>query len=998
MFDDLARLRERTLELGNHHRKYLRYISTRKNNLIELLEQTGAINEVHLFSPAAKPDEEMSVVCQLSSQRDEQLALLGCYFGLQFLRMNIRGIDVLRLDLSAQEDRSRVYRDFMLSMGQKLRRLTGAYMSQLLDLFLPIGQRPEFVICGVGTRADQDDIDLGIVDDGSTKRDLLNRAISRLQREMLRRAIPLHFHISEHVGEQSFSASIAEYTRLLDHEIQDFIIITEMLGALPILGSRELFLQFTQEVTDRYYYSKVNGNRYHEGYLRGMLGEIRSLLLSSSAHKMLHPKRDALRIIKGTVTVQKMMYGIEEVNTWDALAHLMIRCPHHRDVYSTLDQGLSFIEIFRFLYHLLVVQEEGMLLDEPRARARLAPVAELMGYRDEGPVAACDQLLVHYQEHVRRIRDKALLLVHEASKHLERISAFTKVLSRRSENKRSGGGMSGNLAIEFVEALRFYRGTRYWDDVLIPMENDLDVLTAWIAGFDSLSPEARKVWVKRYAKWGEVSALSVMRLVIVLHRYRSHSGAETLKKELSSAFIDRMTSCSDAVQRLSSLYENFPLLINDFLTALEISEVRRFKGILSEPAWSAEVDAQRRKLLHFCRLHCISSHYFKRFLQRVVTRDAAYTKHFHQPERLAVIAKGIIARIDNYTTARQKKEGLGEYYDIEFLRVGLECMAGAPSEKTNAEFTEFSDSYLHMLFEVCKQELHEQGRPNVRTRDSFACYSAGGHGRKLAFDDDYDLLFLLNSDDPDIRRYCTRICTRMNRQIVRRGTMPHFRFAERFGEYVTTFSQLSQLFADPDSQVFIDLSQLMGARKIVGSKKFETDLLDKIIRPFVFDRKQQFIEQVAGEIISRHKAVDDGVISELDVKEAKGGLRDIELLLLILMAKHEIWHPVTFELYEPLIRRMPQHESELGTIFDAFSMLKRLRDVYRLTVAAEDRMLSDEMGYVAQILGYCDRSDSVQGCEQLVAEMRHTMQEVSEIVQRLVNDVSGFERAAHSSE
>ena len=50
----------------------------------------------------------------------------------------------------------------MIRSGLHFRLLTANYMEALLGLLLPEEQRPEFVICGVGSRSDQDDIDTGL--------------------------------------------------------------------------------------------------------------------------------------------------------------------------------------------------------------------------------------------------------------------------------------------------------------------------------------------------------------------------------------------------------------------------------------------------------------------------------------------------------------------------------------------------------------------------------------------------------------------------------------------------------------------------------------------------------------------------------------------------------------------------------------------------------------------------------------------------------------------
>ncbi|MFH1843240.1 MAG: hypothetical protein ABIF77_08520 [bacterium] len=986
MLNDFNRLKERIDELGNHHRKYIHFISLHKDLLIERLEDSGFIDEVHFWSASPDIPSEMDLICEMGRNEKEQLDFLGCYFAFQLLNLNIRAVDVLRLGLSSQSNRFRVYRDFMLQMGGDLRRLTGTYMAKLLTLFLPEADKLNFVICGVGTRADQDDFDLGIIDDGTENRAAFNHAIGKLQREMLRRAIPLHLHLSEHVGEQSFSASIAEYVKLLDGEIQDFIIITEMLGASPILGSKDLFGEFTSRVTDRYYYNLLGNNRFHEGYLRGMMGEIRALLLRKLANDSVNPKRDALRIIKGAIAAQKTVLGIKEVNAWRILDELKAKDHGNMFTYNKLEDALSFIEVFRFLYQLLEVQEEAILLKEAGSRAQLESVANLMGYQDTGVVRGYDHLLIHYHEHVQAVRTAANTLQDDLLSHLEEVSVFSGFLRDRGTPSATWR-KEKNIATEFVMALRFFRGTRFWDDVMSPIEQNDNLLKEFVDDFMTLEYDVRQKWVQRYAKWGEVTSLVILRLVVLLYQRRSRVNASELHQELSKAFVTRMAQVPDVISRMTAVFEHYPKLMNDFLVGLRDEDLERFTRIFEDEVWNEEVEALRKNLLYFCKLHCSSSHYFKRFLQRTVDKYAEYAGYMYQPKRLRIIAKGIFARIETFPTFAQKKEELGSYYDLEFLRIGLECREGAPSEQTNAEFTEFVDNYLQSLFDVCKQEVSWNAEERVRTRDLLAIYAAGGHGRKLAFDDDYDLIILLDSDDPEIRSYCSKIITRMNSEIIKRGTMPQYRFAERFGEYVTTFTELTDLFKKPDEVAFIDMAQLMGARKIVGSKKFEAELYGRIVRPYILDRKEQFIRQIAGEIRSRHEAVDKGIISELDIKETKGGLRDIELLLLILMARSNLWLPVTHDLRNPLATHMPHRADDLDQIFASFRQLKHVRDIYRLTVAAEDDLLPEEMGYLAHVLGYCEDPNCEEGRQALVNELLQRTQQVVRIVYSFLQEL-----------
>ena len=269
-------LEEETQSLANHHGRYLHAARTHHEALVARLETKGLYDLAHLWQAASNPAAEIDVIVEAGDSLEEKLSFLGCYYCLQFLRMNLDAIDTLRLNLISPVDRSVTEREFMMQAGTSFRALSGAYMKKLLELFLEGKSVPRYAVIGVGTRADQDDIDVGVIDDGGEGRDDLNDAVGRVSAQMLRYATTLHF--SEHVGEKGYSATIDEYEAMLGKAVHDFVIISEMLGSALILGDAELFEEFQESIVSRYYFRPGEDPKWHVGYLRGLLGEIRSLV------------------------------------------------------------------------------------------------------------------------------------------------------------------------------------------------------------------------------------------------------------------------------------------------------------------------------------------------------------------------------------------------------------------------------------------------------------------------------------------------------------------------------------------------------------------------------------------------------------------------------------------------------------------------------------------------------------------------------------------------
>jgi len=133
--------------------------------------------------------------------------------------------------------------------------------------------------------------------------------------------------------------------------------------------------------------------------------------------------------------------------------------------------------------------------------------------------------------------------------------------------------------------------------------------------------------------------------------------------------------------------------------------------------WESELQSHLNTLKSLCQIHINTSHYFKRFFTRIVSKEPIYIQHLENPASLHQIAQGILGTIDSMSDYNEQKNQLNNYHDIEFLRVGLEALQGASFDRINEQFTEFSDNYIQILFDVCKQEVAEQIGGPLLTRD-----------------------------------------------------------------------------------------------------------------------------------------------------------------------------------------------------------------------------------------------------------------------------------------
>jgi hypothetical protein len=912
----------------------------------------------------------MRKIASYLSDEETTLDLLGCYYSIQFLMLNFKAVDVLNLKLSiTSTSKYNVFHSFLSRTGDDFRLLSGAYMRVLLDLFLKGKKPPPFIICGVGTKVDQDDIDLGVIDRGKEGRELLTSAFAKLNREMLKHASQLHFHLSEHIGDRGYSASIQDYHNTLDEKITSFVLISEMLNAVYILGDESIFTDFKKELIDRYFYQEGKDNKYHEGYLRGLLGDINDLIMRVPVEHKLNPKKDALRLIKSIVFALRTWKGINRGTSLDALAQLINEMPEQKDDLYSLYRSFTFIETFRFLYQLYVVQEEEINIEHEGSLNHLERVAYLMGYENTIYAKAVTQLLIHYQDNVRVAQYSAKRIVRHITKHLSRITVFSYFNSENHYHEKNLG--EKNLPIEFIDSTYFFRGVRFWDDILQAMEKqDSIVLNRFIEDLKKIpKAELPKIY-DQYIKWGSRSPYTLISLFTTIKNRNPLFVDSELFQNFLAAFIYNIKSRLRDIGNFGKVLDYYPKKMYNFITLLNEDLVSYLIDTLNLPIMDPEVNQSRIKLLSLCKLHYNSSYFFKRFLYRVFNTYHNYLIDFNNPQKFRRLSEGLLGNIDNFSGTEERIEKLNIYYDFEFVRLGINTIKGTFFGVINREFTIFSDNYLQILFELCREQVRKRYKVKPVTKDLLAIYAAGGHARSQAFDDDYDLIVLLNSNDEEMIGFANEIIVQMNKHIIRRSIMPHYKFADRFKSYVTTFDQLIDLFEHPDDVVFIEKSQLLGSRMIVGNTHFTQSFHEKIVNPYIFNQKESFIQQLLTEMKSRNAYHEK--VPPIEIKESPGGLRDLENFLFILKAHYEIPEPISTKLFTLFSNKISEKEEMFNQLFMDYYFLKYVRDLYHIMVSDDDML---QKKYLANIIEPISKSrqDNLKTADDLIEKILTAM-------------------------
>jgi len=986
MLGYFRRIEERAQELGNHRRKYIYAIEMYGQLLIDRLEASGLFDRVHLRQAATDVGAEMDEVVRAARDEEERLILLGCYYAIQFLHMNIRSIDQLRSSSTQFEDPIGIYREFLRKASDDFGVLIREYLARILGIFLGGGPRPKFVVCTVGTTLHQDDVDMGIIDDGGPLRGNFNKAVGKMAREMMRWTSLPDFYLSEHAGSHGYSVSIDEYVARLDSKILDFVSVSELLSAYLIEGSNSLFRRFDRQIRSRYYYSRRRTSREHEGYLRGLVGEIESLLLWPSDPTHINPKNDLLRPVSAILWAYRTVKGIRKTDVWETFESLAKSAAKTRSLFQNLERNYTYVETFRHLYQQFAAQEETIDLTDAKERTSLERVANAMGYEDLGVIRVREQLLVHYTEHVNAGRRAIRALVEPICEHIKKVTVFPEWF--RPKATGGIGEAPRGLAADFLQRSPYFHGIKYWHDLLDQLQaEDNGLLGELFAELEAMDDAQRQDILQYLARWGYHTFFTLLRLLTIVGTYAKKHDALDVFEALNNASLATIQGTPDEVRRFSTVFMYYPGLVYRYLSLVDDKAKNFLYERLSRPVWASQVAAWQKRLLCFWEVNRKSSRFFRRAIDRVCERHPQSLLDFGDPDKLQRTTRGILADLMRLPSYEQQRIELGVCYDLQFLRIGLGTLQGMPLTRLDTEFTEFSDQYIEVLFDVCKAEVDAELGRQVLTHDLLGLFVAGGHARGRAHQDDYDLIVLLNSDSDEMLDYTVRIITHLNREIMKRGIIPQYRLADKFGGYVTRFSELEEYLQSSGGDALIEMSQLVGARMVVGSNRLENEFKEKIIRNCIYSRKKVFVDAVVEEIRARREYERRmGREIEYHVKECRGGLRDLEMGMLLWKVIYEIDEPLGSGLWETLGKRRPDRRGDFFVLRDSYQFLNRLRDVYRLTVVPSNLLDPCYFGQPAELLGY-EAEGGLTPSDRLDKDFRSHCQKVAEKLDALCADV-----------
>ncbi|MEJ2051033.1 MAG: hypothetical protein P8Y60_14550, partial [Calditrichota bacterium] len=346
------------------------------------------------------------------------------------------------------------------------------------------------------------------------------------------------------------------------------------------------------------------------------------------------------------------------------------------------------------------------------------------------------------------------------------------------------------------------------------------------------------------------------------------------------------------------------------------------------------------------------SYYYKRFITNIYQNFPAYACFIQEPKLFQKEENKILKHLPFVKSFDEKIKMLGNYYDINFFHLGLETFRGMEVQAINDHFTHFVNIYIRELFQICLRKSIKDSRFAQKIANNILIYACGGNGREQAFDDDFDLIIITNgSSKAEIESY-REIIAIMNSEMIKRGTLPHFRFSQHFGEYLCPFEGLKELIGSSYPESYIDKSQLLESRLLNGKAEFHQKFLNEIIQGIIFNRTEEYIARMIREITQRHDSNTFFKETCANIKECTGGLRDIEMIILIYKVIYKLLDTEPFALIKKFSLSDRKYRSNWLSIRNSLLFLQRFRYIYRLSLTAEDQIYSTGLEVVAKRLNH----------------------------------------------
>ncbi|MEQ9111924.1 MAG: [protein-PII] uridylyltransferase [Rhodospirillaceae bacterium] len=255
---------------------------------------------------------------------------------------------------------------------------------------------------------------------------------------------------------------------------------------------------------------------------------------------------------------------------------------------------------------------------------------------------------------------------------------------------------------------------------------------------------------------------------------------------------------------------------------------------------------------------------------------------------------------------------------------------------TVAELSYLTDQILRILYDFATSRVFKRGVPT--TGEKLSLLAVGGYGRgELAPGSDLDLLFLLPYKK-----------TPFTENLVEYMLYVLWDLGFKVGHAVRTVAEnIKQATSDMTIR-----TALLEARWIWGDQALANELKEKFQSDVVDGTSMAFIEAKLAERDQRHERLGDSrYVLEPNIKEDKGGLRDLHTLYWIARYLYGASN------IQDLVDRELIHEDAAARFYKAYDFLWTVRcHIHYLTGRADNRLTFDLQAQLADRMGYTDHA------------------------------------------
>lgn len=255
------------------------------------------------------------------------------------------------------------------------------------------------------------------------------------------------------------------------------------------------------------------------------------------------------------------------------------------------------------------------------------------------------------------------------------------------------------------------------------------------------------------------------------------------------------------------------------------------------------------------------------------------------------------------------------------------------------------DQMIRVMHDVATSRFYRVSNPTAG--EQLSIVAVGGYGRgELAPGSDIDLLFLLPYKS-----------TPFSEQVVEHILYLLWDMGLKVGHATRSVDEcMRQAKADMTIRTGI-----LEARYVWGEKALFTQLRKRFGKDIVADTGPEFVEAKLRERDDRHQRMGDSrYVLEPNIKDGKGGLRDLQTLYWIGKYLYQV------DEVDQLVERGVLHKAEAAQFNKAHDFLWTLRcHLHYLTGRPEERLTFDVQPELAARMGYSDRA-GVKGVERFM--------------------------------